>query len=175
YDVAGACDSVAILSLTIVATPESVISGDSEISAGEFTTLTAEGGDSFSWNTGDTTATITVAPSDTTEYFVVVANDNFCTDTAFFTVNVSTNIAENSLQNCLIYPNPASEYVNVIAEDLETIYIYNAYGQLIQLLTVEQEYNHRVNTSDWAPGIYVLRCVDVMGRVSQSKLVIQHY
>ncbi|HPT53080.1 MAG TPA: T9SS type A sorting domain-containing protein, partial [Bacteroidales bacterium] len=150
-------------------------SGDSEISAGEFTTLTAEGGDSFSWNTGDTTATITVAPSDTTEYFVVVANDNFCTDTAFFTVNVSTNIAENSLQNCLIYPNPASEYVNVIAEDLETIYIYNAYGQLIQLLTVEQEYNHRVNTSDWAPGIYVLRCVDVMGRVSQSKLVIQHY
>jgi hypothetical protein len=175
YDVAGACDSVAILNLTIVATPEAVISGDSEISAGEFTTLTAEGGDSFSWNTGDTTATITVAPSDTTEYFVVVANDNFCTDTAFFTVNVSTNIAENSLQNCLIYPNPASEYVNVIAEDLETIYIYNAYGQLIQLLTVEQEYNHRVNTSDWAPGIYVLRCVDVMGRVSQSKLVIQHY
>ncbi|HXH17987.1 MAG TPA: lysyl oxidase family protein, partial [Chitinophagales bacterium] len=50
--------------------------GDTEICAEQTTLLTASGGTLFDWSTGDTTASITVAPQVTTTYSVTVS-DNF--------------------------------------------------------------------------------------------------
>lgn len=54
-------------------------------------TLTASGMDTYSWNTGDTTAVITASPTVTTNYTVTGIDTNNCvlTDTTTITVNTS--------------------------------------------------------------------------------------
>ncbi|MEZ4781521.1 MAG: hypothetical protein R2816_08170 [Flavobacteriaceae bacterium] len=49
------------------------------ICEGESTTLTGTGGDTYAWNTGETTQSITVSPSTTTTYTVTVTQ-NGCSD-----------------------------------------------------------------------------------------------
>lgn len=54
---------------------------DVSINVGESTTLTATGGGTYIWSTGETTASITVSPDETTTYSVMVTSDKGeCTD-----------------------------------------------------------------------------------------------
>jgi len=64
---------------------------DLTICENESTTLTATGVDSYSWNTGETTASITVSPSVTTTYTVTGTSSDGSTSTDSITVTV-TNI-----------------------------------------------------------------------------------
>ncbi|WP_219007743.1 collagen-binding domain-containing protein [Aquimarina litoralis] len=60
---------------------------DQTIAPGETATLTATGGDTYLWSTGETTATIDVSPDATTTY-TVTASSNGCTATDDVTVFV---------------------------------------------------------------------------------------
>ncbi len=62
---------------------------DETICFGSSITLTANGGVSYLWNTGETTQSITVSPDDTTTYTVTVTNSNGCEaeDDVLVTVN----------------------------------------------------------------------------------------
>ncbi len=62
---------------------------DTTINNGESITLTATGGDSYSWSNGENTASITVNPSDTTTYAVTVTS-NSCSSTDDVIVTVNT-------------------------------------------------------------------------------------
>jgi gliding motility-associated-like protein len=65
------------------------IVGDREICIGESTTLTANPvAQTYNWNTGDATQSITVTPSTTTNYSLVVTQ-GVCTGTAEVTVEVN--------------------------------------------------------------------------------------
>jgi gliding motility-associated-like protein len=64
---------------------------DQSICAGQTTTLTASGGISYIWSTGETSATITVSPSDTTIYYVT-GTDGQCNDIDSVIVNVYPNM-----------------------------------------------------------------------------------
>jgi PKD repeat protein len=74
--------------VNVVPVPVVNASGSTTICAGQSVTLTASGGGSYQWSGGsnDTTATITVAPSVTTNYYVTASN-GFCTS-AFDTATV---------------------------------------------------------------------------------------
>ena len=64
--------------------------GDDEgICFGDDVTLTATGGTTYNWNTGDNTANITVSPGTDTEYIVTVEDAWGCLDSD--TVNVTVN------------------------------------------------------------------------------------
>lgn len=65
------------------------ITGATDVSLGQSTTLTATGGNFYLWSTGDTTAAITVTPTEATTYSVVATNQYGCTATASIMVNVS--------------------------------------------------------------------------------------
>ncbi|MFN8715328.1 MAG: T9SS type A sorting domain-containing protein [Bacteroidota bacterium] len=54
-----------------------------------FATISATGGDTYLWSTGDTTSTIIVAPVTTTTYTVIGYNNSLCSDTDFVTVTVN--------------------------------------------------------------------------------------
>ncbi|MEZ4910997.1 MAG: hypothetical protein R2774_09050 [Saprospiraceae bacterium] len=78
-------------SVTVIVNPlpNGSISGDTEICIGESTTLTANGGSSYAWSTGDSGASITVSPSSTTSYTVTVTSDKGCVSTTSVTVIVN--------------------------------------------------------------------------------------
>ncbi len=62
---------------------------DTAICLGQCVELTANGGQSYIWSTGDTTQSIEVCPEITTNYFVTAFNNNNCqnTDSVEVTVN----------------------------------------------------------------------------------------
>src|SRR5690606_11349050 len=68
-------DSVTV---TVNPLPIANAGNDITITAGQSTTLTASGGTSYEWETGETTQSITVSPSVTTTYSVWVTQ-NGCT------------------------------------------------------------------------------------------------
>jgi len=63
------------------------VSSDQTICEGESVQLTASGGTSYEWSTGETSATITVLPGNTTTYSVTVSINN-CDDVASVEVEV---------------------------------------------------------------------------------------
>ncbi len=77
---------------------------DVSIRSGESTNLSATGGGSYIWSTGETTATITVSPDETTTFSVMVTSDKgLCTDADEVIVRVDcameVNLGED-LQFC---------------------------------------------------------------------------
>ncbi|MEL7422707.1 MAG: LamG-like jellyroll fold domain-containing protein, partial [Bacteroidota bacterium] len=79
------------VTVNVNALPTPTISGIAEICAGESTTLTASGGTSYAWNTGENTASITVNPGATSTYTVTVTDGNSCSNTASQVVVVNPN------------------------------------------------------------------------------------
>jgi uncharacterized protein YjdB len=68
--------------------PVATITGDNYICTGLSTTLTAAGGTSYVWQTGQNTSAITVSPTTATTYVVTVTNVNGCTNTASYLVQL---------------------------------------------------------------------------------------
>ncbi len=66
---------------------------DITIIEGEEVTLTASGGDTYLWPTGETTASITVSPKES-KTFKVTVSTNGCEDTDQVRVNVESNVPE---------------------------------------------------------------------------------
>lgn len=85
----GVCTSTQAITITVSPPPNAQISGNPNICAGSGgTTLTATGGGNYLWSTGATTAAISVNPTTTTTYTVLVSVGS-CTDTASITVNLA--------------------------------------------------------------------------------------
>ncbi|TAL62067.1 MAG: T9SS type B sorting domain-containing protein [Bacteroidetes bacterium] len=83
----GSCSDTASAIVTVV--PLAVTAGpNSTICVGQTVTLSASGGNSYSWNNGSTASAINVSPSATTNYSVAVSNGS-CSGTAVVTVVVS--------------------------------------------------------------------------------------
>jgi gliding motility-associated-like protein len=78
----------------IVVIPQSVpittsISGPTTICSGQNSTLLAANGNTYSWSNNASTSAITVSPTATTTYSVVVTNSSGCTATSSITVIVN--------------------------------------------------------------------------------------
>jgi gliding motility-associated-like protein len=84
----GSC--VDTIPLSVVVTPflPVSVSGNTLLCIGDIATLTASGGNSYSWSNGNTNATINVAPSVTTTYIVNSSNGS-CSGSDTITVFVS--------------------------------------------------------------------------------------
>lgn len=68
------CTASAQITVNVVLPPTPVVSPDTSICENSTATLTASGGTSYLWSTGDTSPTIAVTPTDTTTYYVTVSN-----------------------------------------------------------------------------------------------------
>lgn len=132
YQAANGCDSVAVMMLILNTSPVANITGDLWVATGvqDSTTLTAWGGVSYQWSTGDTTQSITVAPNYETTYSVTVTDENGCSDVAEVTVINSTGIGEN-ISNLNVYPNPTKNIVYVEADEIRNIRVCDVLGQVL--------------------------------------------
>ena len=80
------CSNTATVTVLSLASPQITISGETDICAGESTTLTANGGESYLWSDGTTGSTLTVNMAGT--YQVIGYNAAGCNAMASATVNV---------------------------------------------------------------------------------------
>jgi hypothetical protein len=86
---ASGCTDDANVSVNVNTSPTASITGNTSICAGSTATLTASGGNTYSWNNGVTTAGLSVILNSSTTYIVTVTGSNGCTDTESFLVNVN--------------------------------------------------------------------------------------
>lgn len=72
-----------------------------------------------------------------------------------------SNPAFELLQGIKLYPNPASDVLNIAVSDSsktpDSYTIYNSLGQVIKQATTVSEGNLKVDTSNYATGIYMIR------------------
>jgi len=80
---------------------------DTVICLGDTIVLSATGGLSFLWDTGDSTAQISVAPPFTTSYSVIVIGEGNCTDSAAVMVMVDERVCLGLFPNVI---SPGTEY-----------------------------------------------------------------
>ena len=86
---ANGCQASTSITVTVNPLPNPSISGNTIICNGASTTLTASGGTSYTWNNGENTASITINPSTTTTYNVVVTEPNGCQASTSIIVTVN--------------------------------------------------------------------------------------
>ncbi len=106
--------------------------------------------------------------------FYSYTNEAGCESTAeqTITVDACTGIAENSDKGIKLYPNPATEMVNLISNNqISSIQIFNYIGQLV----IEKNVNgnsYQINTSAFESGIYSIK-LETEGGTVVKKLIIK--
>jgi hypothetical protein len=161
---------------------------DVEICLGDTITLTASGGDDYEWSTGENTQSIQVSPTETTEYTVTVFNPlDFDEDSVVVTVDTDCEeevvpiISDEPLDFSFdIFPNPASDYVDVRLSGsvrLTRVYLYDITGKLIHYKRMNNESLNvasttRIDVSSLKPGMYYITMVD-LNRAVNKKLLIR--
>jgi len=73
-----------------------------------------------------------------------------------FTTSIATSLKEDEVSGLVIYPNPASDLLQISGVDVASVKIYNLTGQM-----VKEVYNDSVvNVSDIETGMYVVSVAD---------------
>ena len=97
-------------------------------------------------------------------------------DEATVTINLNNTTGFNNIesQNLKIYPNPASNFVNIEIQNNENkntlVEIVNVNGQLIYSETISNN-SQIINLSDYSPGIYHVQVISSAKRIIK-KLII---
>lgn len=84
----GGCTATATYSVAVIPAPSANAGASISITQGESATLSASGGGTYLWNNGMTDQVITVTPTATTQYCVVVTDASGCSDSSCVTVYV---------------------------------------------------------------------------------------
>lgn len=87
-NVSGCTGPAGVTSVMVNSTPTVGISGTTTICSGNSTTLTASGANTYSWNTGATTASITVNPTTATS-FTTTGISSGCSNTSTVSITVT--------------------------------------------------------------------------------------
>jgi hypothetical protein len=86
---ANGCTGTAVRTIAVNPQPVAAISGNSSVCAGNSTVLTASGGASYSWSSGQNSAVAVLNPTTNTTYTVTVTSEQGCTAIATQAVTVN--------------------------------------------------------------------------------------
>ncbi|MHA7842944.1 MAG: Ig-like domain-containing protein [Winogradskyella sp.] len=185
----GNCYDEKQVTVNVIPEVEADAGDDQDICLGDVVTLTATGGDEYVWSTGETTQSIQVSPTETTEYTVTVFNAlDFDEDTVTVFVDNNCNdgvVVDNPVDgpaldfDFSVYPNPATEYVDIKlsgSDQLTGFYLYDLTGKLIFQKRVENENlsvssTTRIDVSSLRPGIYLVKLADVQRELYKRLIV----
>ena len=83
------------------------------------------------------------------------------------------SVTESEACAVAVYPNPARESVNILAEEgLQQVTIYNLLGQQMETKTLKGKNRCVINTNDYPSGIYLVHLATENG-VAMKRLVIE--
>ncbi|MCC7331406.1 MAG: gliding motility-associated C-terminal domain-containing protein [Flavobacteriales bacterium] len=135
----GSCTDTTTYNVTVNSLPTGLITGNNTICSGETTTLTASGGVTYQWNSGDVLDSIVVSPTVTTPYTVIVTDSNGCKNSVNLNVTVNNlpvvSISGNTTlcegQNTTLVSNGAISYVWNTTDTTSSIIISPVLGQTV--------------------------------------------
>ncbi len=82
-------------------------------------------------------------------------------NTGFYLVrsSVLSDQPRPDLREAVLYPNPASEFINILSPDnmLEDVTIYNQTGQMVLYRNQIKDYNLNINVSEFSKGLYLVK------------------
>ncbi len=133
---------------------------------------------SFVWNEDNSAVYLTtdeMAPS--TMYFGTVdilATDIFGIQMQepflwAFTTSIATSMDASKASKVTIYPNPATDIIQVRGMDVASVIIYSAAGQMVK----KTDHSPVINISDLKTGIYVVNVTSIDNRTVRRMIVIE--
>jgi len=169
------CSKTDTMTVNVNPLPNVVITGDTLINAGETTTLTATGAQSYLWSTGATTSAISVSPYITTNYSVTGTDANGCSKNAEIRVVVNTgaSIADASDIDFKVYPIPTQTKLTVEADDLMSVTIYNLLGKKMDNIDTKGETSINIDVKDYAQGVYVIVVENSKGLTGRKTFIVR--
>jgi hypothetical protein len=140
-----------------------------------YITVSSQGESYFAtWSTGAYGDTLSMATAGT--YTVYVVNQDGCSSSATVTITSTTGIIQiNANQEVAVFPNPASNVLNVVSStDLtgNNVQIYDATGRLVAGKVLEGPTN-TINVSSLANGAYIMKIINKANEtVGQNKFTV---
>ena len=74
-------------------------------------------------------------------------------------------------ENVNVYPNPAKSVVNVYAENLNKVTVYNSIGQVVYTQTADAD-NMMIDVESWSNGLYYINLETKSGAKSSQKVIV---
>ena len=124
-------------------------------------------------NTTETAYTDNISDKGQYTYCVTAVYDNGESDCSNdWVVDVVTGINENVFNNTQVYPNPATDVVNVKSEiEITHVKVYNNTGQLVSDEQVNSKL-YQLNTSQFEAGLYFFQ-IESNDAVISKRIIIQ--
>lgn len=170
---ANGCVDADTLTLTLLAVPSINLGADMTVCSNHFpVNLNGPGGyATYSWSNGAATQNTTGAQAGA--YVLTVTNNNGCQDkdTVMIISNPCLGLAENSVFEYSMHPNPASNavFVETNVERSEAV-LYATNGQVL-LTQQNTSAAFTLNLSDLADGIYWLKVISNEGTATKQLLI----
>jgi hypothetical protein len=113
-----------------------------------------------------------------TDSIILLNNDSigfcFTLQDSLISSSISSSISSQEDPTVLIYPNPASDNLNVKFDKLSSISIYNLTGEQVYFCDVEKSQNHlNIDVMDYPNSMYILKTVDIHSKVYSEKFVVK--
>jgi len=182
YNVVGlisTCTDMASITVSVNPTPSvSVSTPSNPICIGDGINLTANGANTYSWNTGSTFNTIFIGPTVTTSYTLTGTTDG-CSSTVVFTQSViacggGVGLEDHisSLSGLLVYPNPfdGAFFVSFLGSNFS----YTVYDNLGRVLITESKAVDiaKIDMSGYSKGVYYIEVTNQANKERVRKKII---
>ena len=171
------CPSSGTVQIVVKPNPTVLLSStNGTICKGENASVSASGAQSYTWNTGATTTSISVTSSlvTTANYSVNATSSLGClgSGTIAVKINACTDIQNFSLNAIEFnaFPNPNQGSFIISANSEIKICIYNELGQLLENRILNKENNFKLELNNFLPGVYIMQVND--GLYSLTKKII---
>ena len=167
------CDSSIVTILSVQSVDVSVTNGGTILTAnqvgGEYLWIDcANGNTPITGETG-----VSYAPISTVGNYAVIVTVGSCSDTSACILVDQTGIEELIEQGVMIYPNPASNAVNIEwSSDIDFVEITDSRGRLLKKVEIFNQKKLLLDITEFAKGVYFIHLESEQGRVVYD--IIKH-
>ena len=104
------------------------------------------------------------------EYFVMAVYSDGCESPSDTLLGAGVSSVQEIGSCVSVYPNPVESQLNVVANGLQRIAVYNTMGQLIATKTADGD-RFVLQVGDYVPGLYTIQVVTDKGITTRSVIV----
>ena len=106
------------------------------------------------------------------EYFIMAVYSDGCEAPSEILIGEGqpTGVGEIDAEKAFVYPNPVESQLNIVAEGMQRISVYNVMGQLVETRNVDGD-SYVLSVEDYAAGHYTIQVVTIDGVATKSVIV----